>query len=311
MEDFDDIFDDVDNADPNLVEQEIVQDDLDIFGASSQTRTSPEDTILDKFLTSKGIVGGTFKVLDETDAEKDVNFFELPVEEQLDVLNSLSNNSQLGESEEKLISFLKANNLTITEYLDQYKDAILREAQVEYEPDYDIDAYDDQELYLLDLKAKFDLTDEELAIELEKELKNEDLFTKKVAKLRAEYKDLEDQYKAQINLDEQNKFKTTMNTVASSVSDFHGIILEDFEKNETLDYLTKVDEQGRSSFYKDLSDPKKMYEAAWYLKYGKDAFKAIEDAYEAEISKLRKDAPRVVVRNSDNKQKSIHDLTFF
>ena len=62
---------------------------------------------------------------------------------------------------------------------------------------YDIDSYNDQELFLLDLKNKYDLTEEELTAELERELQNEDLFKKKIDKIRNEYKELENQYKAE------------------------------------------------------------------------------------------------------------------
>jgi hypothetical protein len=49
------------------------------------------------------------------------------------------------------------------------------------------------------------------------------------------------------------------------------------------------------------------------MRYGKEAFKALESAYEAEIVRLKKeiksDKPRVVVQNSKNKKElTIHDL---
>jgi hypothetical protein len=262
MEDLDDIFDDLSTQDEEGLEDSPIDKNLDIFDSSTNDSSEGGKSILDVFLSSKGVSNGTLKIIDETDAEKDVNFYEMSQEEQLDVLNSLSNNSQLQEDEEKLINFLRINNLTINEYLEQYKDALLRENYSPQEPDYDIDAYDDQELYLLDLKTKFDLTDDELAIELEKELKNPELFNKKVDKLRAEYKELEQQYKESIRSEELDKFNNTMLDAANSVQEFNGIVLDDTEKIETLEYLTALDDQGRSAFYKDLSDPKKMYEAA-------------------------------------------------
>ena len=171
---------------------------------------------------------------------------------------------------------------------------------------------------MLDLKNKYDLSDEELQIELEKELQNEELFNKKVAKVREEYKELEEQYKASQQTEFENQqqqqyqdFVYQMTDIAEKVSDFHGLELEDEEKNDTLSYLLELDENGTSQFYKDLNSPEKLYEVAWYLKYGKNAFKVIEDAYEAELAKLKTkaDKPRVVRQvNNENNFKTIDDI---
>ena len=99
--------------------------------------------------------------------------------------------------------------------------------------------------------------------------------------------------------------------VATKTSEFHGIELEDNEKNEVLSFILDLDENGTSNFYKTLNNPTKLYEAAWFLKYGKDAFNALAGAYEAEINKLKKDSkPRVVVKNKNTSTNtnSIHDI---
>ena len=50
----------------------------------------------------------------------------------------------------------------------KYEDQVSAKLQESIQQSYDIDAYDDNELYLLDLKQKYDLSEEELKIELEK-----------------------------------------------------------------------------------------------------------------------------------------------
>ena len=102
-----------------------------------------------------------------------------------------------------------------------------------------------------------------------------------------------------------------MVNVATKTSEYYGIELEDSEKNEVLSFILDLDENGTSNFYKTLNNPSKLYEAAWFLKYGKDAFSALSGAYEAEISKLKKDnKPKVVVknRNTSTNTNSIHDI---
>jgi hypothetical protein len=56
-----------------------------------------------------------------------------------------------------------------------------------------------------------------------------------------------------------------------------------------------------------------MYEAAWFLRYGKESFDALKNAYESEMAKLKqKDKPGVIKRtDTPSKQtNSIHDLNF-
>lgn len=282
--------------------------------------TPVDDTILNQLLLAKGIKNATITIVDENNEEQEINFHDLSREDQLEILNSPETipDENLDDSEIQLINHLRTNNLSVEDFLAQYKESILADLQDSADVSYDIDAYDDHELFLLDLKNKYDLTDEELQSELEKELTNEDLFTKKVTKLRAEYKLLEDEYKTNQQKEFQAKekerydeFKNAMSNVAEKVSDFHGVYLEDNEKQETLSYLIDLDETGVSRFSKDLNSPNKLYEAAWYLRYGKEAFQALENAYEAEIAKLKKvDKPRVVVRNSDKPIKNINDLNF-
>lgn len=288
MSDFYNTFDsddlnDIDFGESQEQEQEesqsiepIEEDDTDFFGSEDELEpsTSSDSSILSKFLESKGIVDSKVKVMDEDEGEVEVNFSELSEEEQLDILNSLSvpqtnPNISLLEDEQALLSELRANNLSMNQFLELYKQSIIEEMGVSTEASYDIDQYDDKELFLLDLKNKYDLSDDELQLELEKELGNEELFNKKITKLREEYKQLEEQYKAKEreNFETQQQqqytqFVNQMTDIASSISDFHGLELEDTEINDTLSYLLELDDQGTSQFYKDLNDPKKLYEVA-------------------------------------------------
>ena len=303
----------------------IEEDNTDFFGNEDELEfsTSSDSSILNKFLASKGIVDSKVKVMDEDEGEVEVNFSELSEEEQLDILNSLSvpqtnPNISILEDEQALLSELRANNLSMNQFLELYKQSIIEEMGVSTETSYEIDQYDDKELFLLDLKNKYDLSDDELQLELEKELGNEELFNKKITKLREEYKQLEEQYKAKEreNFETQQQqqytqFVNQMTDIASNISDFHGLELEDTEINDTLSYLLELDDQGTSQFYKDLNDPKKLYEVAWYLKHGANAFRLVEDAYETEIAKLktRTDKPRVVRQvNNENNIKTIDDI---
>lgn len=321
MEDeLDDIFDE----EPITTEESIVETPTDYNDFEEELfsdKVGPKETpkgVIDDLLTLKGIKDGVVKIIDEENNEKEVNFDELTKEEQLEILKpeEQAPSLELSEKELKFINNLREGNITIEEYLEKYKEDISEELKFNVSDSYEIDAYDDQELFLIDLKAKYDLTDEELSSELEKELKNEDLFKKKIDKIRSEYKELEDAYKEDQkktledkNAKEYEDFKNSMIDTAIKSSDFYGIELEDDEKEEVLGTLLNVDDKGRTEFEKTISTPEKLYEAAWFMKYGKEAFQAIISAYEEEINKLKKDKPQVVVQQKDNnKIKSIHEI---
>lgn len=335
MENFDSAFTSEDFNDVDLGEDQNftvpTDNDDDIFSSVEPKEKTIDDifddpessTVLEKFLESKGFVDSKIKVIDEDNEESEIKFSDLSEEEQLDILNSFSVRDkmqvpQLAQDEQSFLQELRNNGLTLEQFLELYREGVIQEAGIQFEPSYEIDQYTDEELFLLDLKNKFDFSDEELQTELEKELQNKALFDKKVDKIRSEYRELEEQYhtnqQAEFEAQQQqqyNDFVDQMTHIASNVPDFHGLELEDHEKNETLSYLLNLDENGMSQFYKDLNTPENLYEVAWYLKYGKDAFRIIEDAYEAEIAKLKakEDKPRVVRQtNKQNNLDSFNDI---
>jgi hypothetical protein len=321
MEDeLDDIFEEKVIEEKTPIVDPPVEDDIldDTLFPEKEDDNEPSLDVVEDLLALKGIKDGKVKIIDEEDNEQEVSFNELSKEEQLEILKPEEKEPSMDLSEKELqfINNLREGDITIEEYLDKYKEDISQDLQTNISDSYEIDAYDDQELFLIDLKAKYDLTDEELSAELEKELKNEDLFKKKTDKIRVEYKDLEDTYKEdQKKLVEDKKtkeygdFKNSMIDVAVKNNDFYGVELEDDEKEDVLGSLLNLDDKGASEFEKAISSPEKLYEAAWFMKYGKEAFQAITGAYEEEINKLKKDKPQVVVQKKDSDRiKSIHEI---
>lgn len=319
MEGFEDLFEE----DLGL-ETPINDPKEDIFAGEDPTLSlfeeptpAPTQSLIDDLLKARGIVDNKIKIVNEDNTESEISFFDLSKEEQLDILTDNqveASASDLQEDEQTLIQYLRDNNITLQQYLELYKEDVLQNGSGA-EQVYDIDSYDDEELFLLDLKNRYDdLTDEELVKELEKELQDKDLFTKKVTKLRAEYKQLEEAYKEEQQREfnaqretQYNQFVDTMVDVAVKTPDLYGIELEDDEKNNVLSFLLELDEEGQSGFYKSLNTPENLYRAAWFLTYGEQAFDALKNAYEAEIAKLKKDIPKVVVREP-RKPNSINDL---
>lgn len=308
---------DFSNENPIIPIKDDDQIELSIF---DNTPIIKEPSIVDDFLKSRGLNPEKIKILDDNGSEQEIDFYSLSKEEQLEILSSVEPESDYGldDTEIDLINHLRTNNLTVDQYINKIKEEALSGINSSSEPVYETDAYDDNEIFLLDLKNKFDLTDEELEKELEKELQNEPLFKKKVEKIRAEYKQLEDEFKQQQETQFQQEreqqyaiFTDTMVDVAIKTEDIFGIELEDNEKNEVLSSLLDLDEKGVSNFYKALNEPENLYKAAWFLKYGKEAFDAINGAYQAQINELKKsdDSRKVIIKKPENNIKSIHDLS--
>ena len=283
----------------------------DIFDTNVESKAN--DDLLSLLLKERGIVNNKLTIYNEDNTKEEIAFSELSLEEQLQVLQAAPETTINSDAAE-LVEYLKENNLTMQEYLDNYKQAIIQSVTPQEEI-YEIDAYTDEELYLLDLKNKYDLTDEELTAELEKELTNKDLFDKKVTKLRTEYKQLADDLKTQQEQEQQrtaqeeyDKFAQQMVTVAQKTSDLYGIELEDGEKNNVLSYILELDGNGVSNFYKALQNPEQLYKAAWFLRYGKEAFDAVHGEYEAQIKAIKKDSGKVIIKPKQTKEKSIFDI---
>lgn len=330
MEDIDDIFkDDGLFEEPQNVEvtpdNEPAQED-NFFKLEKPTDTEGEQSIVRDLLKEMGIEDGKITIVDENNESQDIDFFSLSREEQLDILGSSvgededDNDYGLADHEIELVNYLRENNISLNDLLEKHRQEIIEELSEQQGQSYDIDAYDDQELFLFDLKNKYDLSDEQLVKELEKELQDEELFNKKVGVLRKEYKDLEDQYREakEVEFEAQqeaqyNQFSETMVDVALNKDEFYGIELEDEEKEEVLSFLLDLDDEGMTPFKRMLQDPAKLYEAAWFLRYGKESFDAIKNAYESEISRLSRvdQKPAVVKRTGTSKEKSIFDLDNF
>ena len=330
MAELDNVFDDdIDLLPIEETEPVIVTDPVDNIFDSDPDHRIPisENDVLNELLKAKGIEDGKIKIIGENNQEEEINFHELTKEEQLEILNYQDEieNNDLDNSEIELLNSIRSSGKTVEQFLEDYKQEIINSLGTQEQGvNYEIDAYDDQELYMLDLKNKFDLTDEELVKELEKELQDPDLFKRKTDKLRSEYKQLEDQYneaqKQEFESKQQeqyNSFVTQMSDTASKSKHFHGIDVEDNETQEVLAHLLQLDQNGTSEFYKGLNNPEKLYELAWYSKYGKEAFEAITNAYEQEISRLKaeikpnnkvKPNPVIIDRKNNNTELNIFDL---
>lgn len=280
--------------------------EFDEFGEEDEENqehnTEQQDAIRDLLLT-KGITDPhSINYENETTGEiEKVDFYDLPYEDQLEILKSSDRDIDydLNDHEVDVVNFLRQNNVSFEEAVEYYKRQAVEEYLKENDTiDFTVDEYTDQELFLLDLKTKYDtLTDDELQLELEKETTHPDLFKKKIDKIREEYKALEvkaHEAEAQAEIDKENEkfeeLKGSLIEVATATQEIGGLDLDDNERNQILTYILQKDVNGNSPLIKDLDNPKTLFNIAWYAVKGPEAFEFVHDYYKKEIDKRSKAA---------------------
>lgn len=259
-----------------------------------------EDDLIVNLLKRKGIADPTQIQFENENGEiENFNFYDLTAEEQLEILNSSDADINYGLSEQEIdtINLLRSNNLSLEDLVNYHK----RVAIEEYLRDnvaetFSVDVMSNEELFILDLKSKLeDLTEEELDMELAKELTQPELFEKKMNKIRQQYLDVEAnqiEYQREEQIEkEQMKFDDLVNNLvntASKIDDLGGLDLTEDDKNEVLDFILNKDVNGVSPLVKSLDDYDKLFKMAWFIVKGDEAFNILHDYYKNEIDKVRR-----------------------
>ena len=280
-------------------------------------------TAFESFLKSRGIRDGKTIVYENENGEtEEVDFSTLSKEEQLEILNSVSDPG-LSEDEVYTINYLRQNNASlqdvITYFQQQAVDEYIKSQNVQ--PKYSIDDYTDDELYLADVKAKYpDMTEDELKSELDFAKMNEDVFKKKCDVIRNNYKTIEENEKqaekdAEIQQQRQyqESFANVLNSFEKITLDYKDpnsdyLILEENDRNKIFDYVFKPNVNGMSAFVEDLTKPEVIAELAWYRLFGADTISDISGYWKNELKKARKAAPttknktQVTVKNQKSEE---------
>lgn len=297
---------------------------------------SPDQDLISEFLKDRGIEDSSkLKYEDENGDIIEVDFNSLSREEQLNILKEIST-PDLSEHERDVVNYLRRNGATLEEVIDYFKTQAVEEykQQAETQPTqtYNVDSYNDDELYVADLKARYEnMSEEELKYELDKAKENEELFKKKVDIIRADYKAKEEQIALDAQREEEEQYNQLRSSLTDAVSKFNEIsldykdpksdtlLVEDEEKEEILSYLLDQDANGYSRFFKDLNNPEVLVKLAWYQLHGNDAISNISSYWKDILKKERREAKEpqqknvakvtVVPDNSkDKKPNSLSDL---
>lgn len=315
-DDFGKYVDDLDNM--QEPEQE-PSDEGGLFDSDPEPDQEPEPTESNDFITSllkrNGINRHAIQVENEDGEIEEIDFDELTDDEKL-ALYDQATESAISDDELQTINYLRDKKMSLEDMIKwQREEAVKEYLNQAQQPRYNVDNLTDDELYQFDLQDRYpEMTDDEIAQELESAKNNEALFKKKIGALRKEYKELEDEHNKAVQAQEDqeaeqrfNQLSESLVNVARNTNELHDLVLEDEDKEAVLSFLLDRDANGQSQFYKLFNDPQKMFEMAWYARFGKEAFQNINDYYKGVIEKTRrgdKQQPRTVRKPNNQKSAS-------
>lgn len=310
-----------DPVEETLVEEpEVVVDEPILPDQDSDTKpaeepnnepSQQEDDLLTSYLKGYGIEDPSKIQFENENGEiEEVDFRTLPKEEQLTMLNELSN-SAYTDYERNVINYLRQNNTDLQGVIDYFsnkaiEDYLAQNPNAAPQKAYKIDDYSDDELYIADLATKYpDFSEDELNAKLDAAKVNEELFKKEVDSLRTYYKQEETRQEEAAKQEEQLQYENLQNTLLNTVKNFNEIVLdqddpnsdsleiEDSDREQMMSYLLDLDKDGVSQFEKDLNDPAALIELAWLRTQGRNTLTGITQYWKKELADTRKELTKV------------------
>jgi hypothetical protein len=255
---------------------------------------TPED-YLTQLLKSRGVDRERVRIENEDGEIEEWKFDDLDDETKFGILSQ--SNDMLSDDEITAVNFLRQNRMNLQDFVEyQRQQAIKEYLEQNSTPQYTVDQVSDDDLFRFELQDQMpDLTDEEIEDQLNRAKENETFFQKKVAALRKEYKELEDN---QIRADEEqaaaekeeqfNQLAQSLVSVARDTEEMNGMLLDDQDKEDVLSFLLDRDANGQSEFYKLFSDPKALFKMAWTMLKGDQAHETYTQYFTNEIAKARR-----------------------
>lgn len=245
------------------------------------TPVSENHTGIERYLAQFDIEGGMIQFEDGTSQ----HFNDLDAERQEEILSQLHASQAatveakygLDETEIGLLNYLRSNNLTVEQMVDaMVQERVAKLGTLQEMESQDFTKMDKDALYVKFLKETSpEATAEQLASDLAKakELSN---FEKLTETLRTQF--IQKQEQAVIERETAAKAEHTaliesqrqeiVNAVIP-MTDIAGIPLDQNIKNSVLDSILETNEDGDSAFMDEVfSDPKALFNAAFWVKYG-------------------------------------------
>lgn len=256
-------------------------------------------------LKDRGIDDKSQIQFEEDGVIKNVNWDDLPDEDKLNIIRTSSpvqksDSDNLDDDEKQLINQIRESGMNPNDYLDYTRSKAISDYQnTNSVPQYSVDQYDDDSLYIADFMSRIQGSTEEEAREaLEQAKSNEALWKRQIDSIRNQYKMIEDETRMQQQSEEdeaaQERFNQFSDQVVNEINGLksysgYDLNLQDDDMQEIYDFITSTDAAGNNYFAKALADPKILVKAAWLTLHGEDMLNDITDYYQKEITKARQD----------------------
>lgn len=252
---------------------------------------------VERYLSAFNIEGGMIDFKDGSST----HFNELPADKQAEVLTKLHETSAKGveekygldEDEIGLINYIRQQEGTVDDVINniaqQRAQTYITSQQVQ---DMDISKMGNDEIYTSFLmKSNPEITTEQLEQDLEtaKKMSNYDNIVNNIKDgMVQERESTLNQQKQESNANMMSEIEDQRKQVVDKVSKMDavdGLTINDGIKNDVLDLILNVDDDGDSLFMTDVfGDPEKLFKAAFWYKNGTDIISSREDYWKKEKS---------------------------
>ena len=283
-----------------------------------------EDDFLTSLLKSRGIEDKSkIKFATEEGDVEEVDWDSLSNEDKLNILSSSENTPEnsLDESEIQLINAIRNSGMSPSEYLQFIGNGeVERYIQNSQEPQYEIDEYSDDELFLMDFMSRMgEVTEDEATEALERAKANEGLFKKQIEAIRNEYKQAEQENQMQAQLEQEqiaqqqyDQFSDQIVDEINNLKEIQGFELnmENNDMQELYDFITGQDAAGNNYLAKALSDPHVLVKTAWLALNGDQMINDITSYFQKEIASVRKESYKKGVTDTQKKMEKTDNVVF-
>lgn len=311
-------FDEIDEIQENEEQQtEEIQEEQQ--EESQESNDESQEDFMDTFLRSRGIDDKSkIKFENEEGEIEEVNWDSLDNKDKFNILSSSESTPEEGldDSEIQLINAIRSSGMNPSEYLNYISsNAVQNYTENNQSPDFEINQYSDEELFLMDLISRTEgITEDEAVEALDKAKSNEELFKKQVNAIRNEYQEAETQNQLQAQAEQeqqlQQQYETFTNQIVDEINGLteiqgYDLNLENDDMQTLYDFITGQDAAGNNYFAKALSDPKILVKTAWLALNGDQMINDITSYFQREIASVRKESYKKGVEDTKNKKNNV------
>lgn len=312
------VTDDIDDDDILEGQEEINQETTTTQDTTPSDKQEESQTdFITELLKDRGITDKSKIQFEEDGVVKDMNWDDLSDSDKLNIIRTSSpvqrsDADDLDREEQEFINQIRQSGMKPSEFIDYTKSQAISDYQNQNTvPQYSVDQYDDDSLFIADFMSRIQGSTEEEANEaLEQAKSNPDLWKRQIDSIRNQYKMIEDETKMQqqteADAQAQEQFQQFSDQVVNEINNLttysgYDLNLQDDDMQEIYDFITSTDAAGNNYFVKALADPKILVKAAWLTLHGEDMLNDITDYYQKAITQAKQEGYEKGLKDKNKK----------